>query len=112
MIQGITVQLINLIDTGETDSFGNPVYTEADPIPVGNVLFAPVSETDAVNSIDLSSVYTSYQLALPKGDTHTWENSYVVIDGTRYRVVGKPVKGIDALIPLSWNAKVTVELYE
>jgi hypothetical protein len=32
--------------------------------------------------------------------------------GERFRIVGKPTKGIEALIPLSWNMKVRVQRIE
>jgi len=51
-------------------------------------------------------------LAIPKGDTNIWEDQEVRFFGERFRVFGKPLQGIDDLIPLEWNKKVTVERYE
>ena len=41
MIKGITVKLINLVDSGQSDPFGNPIMQETS-INVENVLIQPV----------------------------------------------------------------------
>lgn len=52
-----------------------------------------------------------YTLAIPKGDTHEWTDCEVEFFGRRWRSVGFPQKGIEDLVPLDWNQKVTVETY-
>lgn len=110
MIHGITITLINREVRG-TDAFGAPIYVNEE-VEVENVLVAPLSSSDSVNNTDLVTNYESYQLGLPKGDNHKWENNFVRLWGKVYKVVGVPIGGIEAMIPLEWNKKVTIELYE
>lgn len=109
-IKGITVTLINKIETGK-DPFGAPIFEDVE-IPVHNVLVAPVSSDDAVNRLDLTGRKAVYTLAIPKGDANVWENQEVRFFGERWRVFGIPTEGIEELIPLNWNKKVMVEKYE
>lgn len=110
MLKGITVILVSKQKTGE-DPFGAPVYGEIE-IAVDNVLVAPTSSDDMVNQLNLTGRKAVYTLAIPKGDDNAWENQEVRFFGERWRVFGIPLQGIDDLIPLSWNKKVTVERYE
>ena len=104
---GITVTLLSKQQTG-TDAFNRPTYSEIS-IPVENVLGAPVSEQEVLDTLNLTGRRAEYQLAIPKGDPHIWEGQRVQFFGETWRVIGKPIRGIDALIPLEWNQKVTVE---
>lgn len=110
LIKGVPVTLVSKIQT-TTDPFGNPVYTDVETT-VENVLIAPVSSDDVINQLNLTGRKAVYQLAIPKGDTNTWENQEVRFFGERWRVFGIPIQGIDHLIPLDWNLKVMVERYE
>ena len=110
LIKGVPVTLVTKTQSGE-DPFGNPIYTETE-ITVDNVLIAPVSGDDVINQLNLTGRKAVYQLAIPKGDTNIWENQDVRFFGDRWRVFGVPTQGIDHLIPLDWNKKVTVERYE
>lgn len=110
ILKGIPIKLIKKIKSDE-DPFGNPIYTETE-ITVDNVLIAPVSGDDVINQLNLTGRKAVYQLAIPKGDTNTWENQEVRFFGERWRVFGIPIQGIDHLIPLDWNLKVMVERYE
>lgn len=109
-IKGITVTLVNKIETGK-DPFGEPVFEEAE-IEVDNVLISPTTSDDIVNQLTISGKKAVYTLAIPKGDTNTWEDQEVRFFGERWRVFGIPMQGIDHLIPLAWNKKVTVERYD
>ena len=109
MLKGITVTLHNKVLTG-TDAFNAPVYTETD-IDVENVLVAPVSSTEAQEMLDLTGKKVIYQLAIPKGDNHIWEEQRVTFFGEDWRVVGFVTEGIEDMIPLQWNKKVQVERY-
>lgn len=102
--------MIDRSQTG-TDPFGAPIYEDVE-IEVGNVLVAPTLSDDIVNQLTLTGRKAVYTLAIPKGDTNTWEDREVRFFGERWRVFGIPLQGIDDLIPLSWNKKVTVERYE
>ena len=110
MITGITVTLVNQTQTG-TDPFGNPVFTETET-PVDNVLVAPASTDDVTTSVSLYGRMARYTMAIPKGDTHEWENQKVSFFGSTWRVFGLPMTGIEANIPLSWNTKYYLERYE
>ena len=108
-IKGITVTLINKIETGK-DPFGKPIYEDTE-ILVDNVLVSPTSSDDIVNQLNLTGKKAVYTLAIPKGDTNVWEDKEVRFFGKRWRVFGIPLEGIEELIPLDWNKKVMVERY-
>lgn len=106
----MTVTLLSKAQSG-TDAFNRPVWTETET-EVENVLIAPSSSEALTEDVNLDGRRATYTLAIPKGDTHTWENQRVRFWGETWRVTGIPVKGIDEMIPLSWNMKVTVERCE
>lgn len=108
LIKGMTVTLINLVDTGERDSFNHPIYEEK-KITVDDVLVAPASTQDVSDTIDLVTTKSVYTLAIPKGDTNTWKGQYVEFFDKRWKVVGDVIQGIEENIPLRWHKKVTVE---
>ena len=110
MITGITVKLHERTVTGE-DELGNPVYGDKVSM-VSDVLVSPTTADDVPTANDMSRSKAVYTLAIPKGDNHTWDDNIVEFYGTRWRVVGVPLEGIVANIPLRWNKKVTVERYE
>lgn len=108
-IRGITVTLIQktVIDH---DPFGGAIYGEVET-PVENVLVSPTSTDDMVNQLNLTGKKAVYTLAIPKGDTHIWEDQEVRFFGKRWRVFGFATEGIEDMIPLDWNKKVMVEQY-
>ena len=114
MIRGVTVTLYERTQAG-TDGFNRPIYTKT-PVQVENVLITPTSAEEIVNDLQLYGRRSEYELSLPKGDAHDWENTRVMLPepysfaGT-YMTVGFPVSGIDELVPLSWNQKVLLERY-
>lgn len=110
MIKGITVQLHTKTQNGY-DGFGNPIYTESQ-VPVDNVLVSPVDAEDALNELNLNGVHVVYQLGIPKGDTHEWRDTKVSFFGKTFKTIGEPVEGIEDMIPLMWNKKIKVEVYE
>lgn len=107
MIKGITVTLYSRTQTG-TDAFNAPIYTE-EPVAVADVLVAPMSDEEILDTLNLTGRRAKYQLGIPKGDTHIWEGCEVGFFGQRWRVIGQPTEGLDHLIPLRWNKKVKVE---
>lgn len=109
-MNGITVMLHTRAQTG-TDPFGAPVYEEVTEA-VENVLVSPSSSEEIVNTTELYGRKAVYTLAIPKGDTHDWENQIVEFFGESWRVFGVPIKGIDSLVPTAWNTKVTVDRYD
>lgn len=109
-LRGITVTLVDTVEIGR-DPFNNPINKKQE-IEVEDVLVAPTSSDDVVNELSLSGRKAVYTLAIPKGDTHDWENKEVLFFGQRWRTFGIPLEGMDHLIPLDWNKKVMVERYE
>lgn len=108
-IVGISIVLINKVDTGEVDGFNRPILTETQTI-VEDVLVGEPSSDDYVNALNLYGKKAKYTIAIPKGDTNNWEGD-VIIWGDRYHIFTKPIRGIEENIPLRWNAKVMVEEY-
>ena len=111
IIRGITVTLYDLTQTGK-DPLNKPIMEEV-PTEVENVLVAPVSTTEQLETFTLTGRKAVYQLGIPKGDTHKWTaGKRVRFFDADWRIIGIPQEGIDDLIPLSWNMKVQVERYE
>ena len=110
-LKGITITLITKTET-EKDPFNNPIEEEAREA-VENVLVSPVSQSkvDILNELSMNGKKARYQMAIPKGDTHNWEDCVVEFFGARWRSVGFSTIGIEELIPLGWNRKVVVERY-
>lgn len=108
-LKGITITLINRVQTGE-DDFGAIIYDDIE-ISVNNVLVAPTSSDDIVNQMSLTGKKAVYTLAIPKGDTHDWEDKEVKFFNQRWQTFGVPLEGIEDMIPLDWNKKVMVERY-
>lgn len=109
-IKGITVTLLNRVEVGK-DPIGEPIY-EDKSIEVENVLVAPSSSDDIANNLELYGKKAVYTLAIPKGDTNNWVDAKVKFFGKTWRTFGLPLEGIEHLLPLDWNKKVTVERYE
>lgn len=109
MITGRTVVLLEKQQTG-VDAFNRPTYAEV-PVEVENVLIAPLSDQEVLDTLNLTGRKAVYQLGIPKGDAHNWENQRVQFFGQTWQVIGIPTEGQDELIPLFWNKKVKVERY-
>lgn len=110
MIKGITVKLYEKTEVGR-DEFNHPFYKET-PVEVENVLVAPVSTTEILDMKNLTGKKAVYNIAIPKGDTHAWEDNKVEFFGEMWRIIGFPQMGIEENIPLDWNQKWMVERYE
>lgn len=110
MIKGIPVKLYERTLSG-TDEFDHPVYTET-PVIVENVLVAPASTQEILDTLNLTGKKAVYNIAIPKGDSHTWKDCRVDFFGQPWRAIGLPQQGIDENIPGSWNQKWMVERYE
>lgn len=110
-IRGIMITLYDLTQTGK-DALNKPIYEEV-PVSIDNVLVAPVSSTEQLETYSLTGRKAVYQLAIPKGDTHDWKaGKKVSFFGKDWTIIGIPTEGIEDMIPLSWNKKVQVERYE
>lgn len=109
LIQGMTVVLYDREQTG-TNAFGEPVYAET-PIEVEDVLVAPSTNEDIVGDIQLYGKKAEYRLAIPKCDTHEWEDRTVEFFGCKWRTFGFMEQGIEANVPTRWHKKIRVERY-
>ena len=109
LIKGIPVTLYERTKTDE-DAFHSPIYTET-PVIVENVLITPIDSTAVVTELQLTGHRLAYELSIPKGDTHSWENCVVEFFGQKWRVYGGVKQYMDKLVPLDWNKKVQVECY-
>lgn len=108
-IKGLTITLHTVVQTG-TDPLGGPIY-EYTPVEVENCLVSPSSTDDITDSINLYGKKAVYTIAIPKGDTHEWEDRKVSFFGEDFRVFGFTTLGIEENIPLAWNKKAMVERY-
>lgn len=109
-IKGIDVILVEEREIGR-DPFNAAIYQETEVL-VSNVLIAPASSDDTINSTNLYGKKAVYILGIPKGDGHDWENKKIKFFGQTFKSFGKVTQGIEAMIPLDWNKKVQVESYE
>ena len=109
-LRGISIILYTKNKVGE-DEFGAPVYEEL-PEVVNDVLVGEPEGSDVTDTLNLTGKRLAYTLAIPKGDTHEWRDRKVEFFGRKFRTFGEPVEGIEGMIPLRWNKKVKVELYE
>ena len=109
MIKGISVRLFERNKIGE-DEFHHPIYEE-NPVDVENVLVAPSSTTEIVDSLNIFGTKAVYTIAIPKGDKHCWKDNRLDFLGESWIVIGFPQKGIEENIPLSWNEKWMVAKY-
>lgn len=107
MIRGITV-ILHTKEQAGTDGFNRPVYRETVE-EVRNVLVGEPTTEEITDVLELTGKRLAYVLAVPKGDTHVWENRKVSFWGQSFQVIGEPTQGIEGNIPLSWNRKVRVE---
>lgn len=109
LIKGITVRLYLKKQVGR-DDFKNPIYEES-PVDIENVLVSPV-DTDVVTSdLQMYGKRSVYELCIPKGDSHDWEDKTVEFFGKKWRTFGFTRQWIEENVPLDWNRKVRVERY-
>ena len=110
MIKAITVQLYNVQELGR-DELGCPVLLPT-PEDVPGVLVYPSSNDAVVTDLQLYGKKSVYQLCIPKGDDHEWEDRLVGFFGKIFRTFGPCAEYIDANVPLKWNKQIRVERYE
>ena len=93
------------------DGFNKTIWKET-AVEIPGVLYAPSSSQEILDGVNLYGKKAVYTLAIPKGDTHNWEDCKVSFLGQNWHVFGIPLEGIEENIPLAWNKKVTVERYD
>lgn len=109
-MKGIPITLYKKVEIGR-DAFNKPVYEDV-PETVENVLIEAISSTEVLETLSLTGRRAIYRLGIPKGDQHDWTDKKVSFFGQDFRTIGIPIEGIEEMIPLEWNKKVTVERYE
>lgn len=109
MIKGTDIQIVIKTST-ENDELGNPIYTETLET-VSNVLVGQPSTDDVAETIQLYGKQIAYVLGIPKGDTHNWVDTDVIVFGERFHTIGYPMTGIQDNIPLNWGQNVRIERY-
>ena len=117
-MRGISVTLIvrtqKVVDNVPVyDDTDRPIYVDTEVV-VDDVLVGSPSSEDIISELNISGKRIAYTLAIPKGDTHIWYDTDVILPepfAGRYRTIGIPTAGIDANIPLRWNKKVKLERY-
>lgn len=110
MIATETVILIKKEKTG-VDEFNVPVFSLTE-IPVKNVVVGSPSFDLAVNELNLTGKRLAFILGIPKGDTHNWADTTVIIRGQKFRTYGMPMLQTNDNVPGPWNLQVKVEKYE
>ena len=109
-MKGIPITLYNKVEIGR-DAFNKPIYDDV-PETVENILIEPLSDSEVLETVSLTGRKAVYRLGIPKGDKHDWTDKKVSFFGQDFRTIGIPLEGIEEMIPLEWNKKVTVERYE
>ena len=107
LIKGTTVILYDKVQSG-TDEFGRAVYEET-AVEVENVLIAPASGTEVLDTTSVNGKKAVYTLGIPKDDEHEWDDRTVEFFGQKWRTFGFSTYGMEDLIPLDWNRKVQVD---
>mgnify|MGYP003320148742 CR=1 FL=1 len=110
MIGCETVVLIEKSENG-ADAFGKPIY-ETTETEVPNVIVGSPSFDDEVSELNLTGKRLAFILGIPKGDTHNWKDTDVIIRGERFRTYGFPMTQTEANVPGRHNTQVKVERYE
>ena len=82
-MRGVTISLYNKVQTG-VDAFNRPVYEDV-ATTVDNVLIGEPTTEDVINELNLTGKHLAYTLAIPKGDTHEWNDRKVEFFGEVFR---------------------------
>ena len=107
-LKGIPVTLYEKAATGETDEFNRAIFEET-PVTVENVLVYPAGSQAQQDALRLYGKKIVYNLAIPIGDAHDWEDRRVAFFGQEFRTVGFCQEGIERMLPLEWNKQIACE---
>lgn len=110
MIKGETITLIEKTVTG-TDGFGRNTYSETQ-VNVSNVIVGNPTFEESVAEFNLNGKKLAFVLGIPKGDTHDWKDTDVIIRGQRFKTYGYPMTQTAENVPGRWNTQVKVACYE
>lgn len=109
LLQGMTIKLFDRIQTG-VDAYNAPVFEEVSE-DVENILVCPASTEAVTDGLQLYGKHAVYELLIPKGDAHTWEDRKVFFFGQHWRTFGAVLQWPAHLTPGQWSRKVKVERY-
>lgn len=109
-IKGKTVVLIVKEQIG-VDQFGVPVMYDH-RTSVDNVLISPASDTDMVETLNLTGKRAVYTLHIPKGDDHVWSDTEVEFYNERWHTIGDPTVYQEEMLPLDWKGYIRVERFD
>lgn len=110
LIKGIKVILHERVKSG-VDAFNAPVF-KTQPVEVKNVLVSPSDGSEILSENQMAGKRMEYELSIPKGDSHNWENSTVEFFGKLWQTFGPVQEWTEDFVPLDWNRKVKVARYE
>lgn len=111
-MKGTTIQLLEKVQTG-VNPVNEPIIVEH-WIEVAGVLVGQPTTDDVTNTLQLYGKRVEYVLGIPKGDTHNWVNTEIILPAPftgRFRTIGYPITGEPENIPLGWGQNVKVERY-
>ena len=90
-IHGIPVTLHELTATG-TNALNETIYTTK-TATVDNVVVAPSSEQEILDTLNITGRKAVYTLCIPKGDTHDWTaGKKVSFFGNDWRIIAIPTE--------------------
>lgn len=107
---GETVEVETTVQAGK-DSFGNAIY-ESKFVPVENVLVAPSSTTNVIDTTRPNGANVVYQLYFPKGFDLPLMNKKIKVRNEVFRVIGDPKPYPVENTPTPWFMEVEVEHVE
>lgn len=111
-MKGTTIQLLEKVQTG-VNPVNEPIIEEH-WIEVAGVLVGQPTTDDVTNTLQLYGKRVEYVLGIPKGDTHNWVDTEIILPAPftgHFRTIGYPITGEPENIPLGWGQNVKVERY-
>jgi hypothetical protein len=110
LIKAITVRLFSPV-TQSLDGFNEPIATETyEDVP--GVLVYPTTGDAIVTDLQIYGKRSIYELCIPKGDDHQWEDAEVGFFGKKYHTFGPCIEYVEANTPTPWNKQIRCELIE
>lgn len=106
MIRGETVQVLELVKTGE-DEFKADVFTEV-PQPVENVIVVPGRTSGSGESMRPNAAEIAYTLHFPKTYEGDLQGKQIEVRGIICKVEGRPDRYAPENTPGLWNMPVEV----
>lgn len=106
MIGGV-VYIENKVQTGE-DAHGNPIYEDATPRMVENVLIAVGATSNINDSNRPNGASVAYTLYFPKTFNESLRGKRIRVGGDWFDVIGDPRPWTNPAPPTPWHMEVEV----